>query len=190
MIQCVWRCRRIENWNDARWNAEQLPQGVARWTKDRIINLQGHNDPELEGLITTLTSSLCNPSNPPALQCNLLAFLETLAAHDSSAQALVNSPLTPSLVNLLEHEGDMLRMRAATVLGILIRFATTIEVDLLLPGGNSHFTYLCIIILIPHAEDYGLQTQVAPTGSSKFWIARGSEARIEQHVACPLLFFH
>lgn len=127
-------CRRIENWIDVRWDSNQLPTGVAQWTKDRLAKIQGVHDPELDTLITAVTFNLHSPSSPSALKCNLLAFLEDLAAHDASAQQLVNTPLTSSLVQLLDQDGSMLRMRAATVLGILIRFATAIQVDMLLPG--------------------------------------------------------
>lgn len=137
--QChaVVACRRIENWNEARWSTDELPHGVAQWNKDRIISLQGEKAPELEGFIAILSSSLRNQSSPPARMCNLLAFLETLAAHECPAQVLVNSSLTQSLIDLFEHEDAMVRTRSATVLGVLIRFATTINVNMLRPGGES-----------------------------------------------------
>jgi hypothetical protein len=130
-------CRFIDNWCESPWVGSQLPHAIKQWSKERLVKLQGERTPELEGLIASLVYSLRSSSSPPAELCNLLAFIETLATHDSSAQVLVNSSLTPSLISLLGHEDSMLRTHAATALGILIRFASTIEVDLLYPGSTS-----------------------------------------------------
>lgn len=105
------------------------------------------NDHELADFCNIVSSHLRCSSNTPALKCNLLAFLEMLSADDTSAQALVNSSLTSSLVLLLDHEEAHLRMSAATVLGILIRFATNIEVDVLVPGESRHNI---VVVLTAH----------------------------------------
>jgi hypothetical protein len=130
-------CRHGEKWNDAQWNVEQLPQGIVEWTKDRFKRLD-YDDSSLDRFINLLTACLCDLCGAPHVKCNLLAYLEAVAADEFSAQALVNTQLTHILVHLLEDEVVMLRMYAAAVLGVLIRFAATIETHLFLPGGRSH----------------------------------------------------
>jgi hypothetical protein len=107
---------------------------VASWTRDRIARIQSKKDPALLAFIDSLTATLRGGS-APAAKLNLLAFLESLAAHDGAAQMLINSSLTPTLVALFEQDsGTALRVRVATLLGVLIRYATTIDIELIIPG--------------------------------------------------------
>lgn len=70
------------------------------------------------------------------MKVNLLAFLETLAVSSDASGLLINSSLTPALVQLFGYTsgGSAMRSRCATVLGIMIRYATVIDTEAIVPG--------------------------------------------------------
>lgn len=124
----------MESWNDAEWTLEHLPLGVAQWNRDRTIQAQEYNATEFSCFIQTLECCLLSESVSPAIKSNLLAFLESLTADRRTAEAMINSDLTSALIQLMEHEVGAVRVRTTTVLGILIRYASLIDVHRLLPG--------------------------------------------------------
>lgn len=63
-------------------------------------------------------------------QVNVLNYLETICCDVYTANIIVNAPLTPLLVRLLAAAGQpALRVRLASVLGMLVRHCTFIDDD-------------------------------------------------------------
>lgn len=136
----VWKwslclCRRIEAWSDTKFSAEQLPPEVATWTRDRLSRVQAAQDPAFVTFVQSIAGTLLG-RGPPAVKVNLLAFLETLAVSSDASGLLINSALTPALVQLFGYTsgGSAMRSRCATVLGIMIRYATVIDTEAIVPG--------------------------------------------------------
>lgn len=131
----VWQCRRIEAWSDTKFSADQLPADVATWTRDRLARVSAPSDPAFCVFVDSVADALLG-RGPAGSKVNLLAFLETLAVSSDAAGLLINSALTPALVQLFGYSsgGAVLRARCATVLGILIRYATVIDTATIVPG--------------------------------------------------------
>lgn len=128
-------CRRIEAWSDTKVSADQLPPDVATWTRERLARVPSANDPAFSAFVRSIAATLLG-RGAPGVKINLLAFLETLAVNSDASGLLINSALTPALVQLFGYTsgGAALRARCATVLGILIRYATVIDIETIVPG--------------------------------------------------------
>lgn len=85
----------------------------------------------------TLVTSLNNLSDGKASAkhiCNLLGFIESFATNEATAQSLLNSPITSCILDFFEHEASSVRTQAATLLGMLIRFAPAVNKGIHCPG--------------------------------------------------------
>lgn len=75
----------------------------------------------------------CNTPPAPAAplkdKVNVLSYFETLCTDTNTANLLINSSLTVLFIRLLKNaKAPALRIRLASVLGLLVRHATFIQV--------------------------------------------------------------
>ena len=83
------------------------------------------------------------------LQTNVLAYFETLCVDTGAANVLINSSLTVLIVRMLRNaRTPALRVRLASVLGLLVRHATYIA-DELVTTGEFLFASGCSESLAP-----------------------------------------
>jgi serine/threonine-protein kinase ULK4 len=74
-------------------------------------------------------------------QVNVLAYFESVCGDTAAANVVVNSTLTLLLVRMLRNaRAPGLRLRLASLLGVLIRHATYITDDLASSGAPSLIT--------------------------------------------------
>jgi serine/threonine-protein kinase ULK4 len=117
--------RRIERLAEPSWDAASLPFAP--------LTLQGMLDcdqGELERFLTQVYRTIAS-SAAVKQKVNLLAYFESLCSDTAAANVLINSSLTVLFVRMLRNgKLPLLRIRLASVLGLLIRHATFIADEL------------------------------------------------------------
>jgi serine/threonine-protein kinase ULK4 len=117
--------RRIERLAEPSWDAASLPFAP--------LTLQGMLDcdqAELERFLTQVYRTIAS-SAAVKQKVNLLAYFESLCSDTAAANVLINSSLTVLFVRMLRNgKLPLLRIRLASVLGLLIRHATFIADEL------------------------------------------------------------
>lgn len=117
--------RRIERLAEPSWDAASLPFAP--------LTLQGMLDcdqTELERFLTQVYRTIAS-SAAVKQKVNLLAYFESLCSDTAAANVLINSSLTVLFVRMLRNgKLPLLRIRLASVLGLLIRHATFIADEL------------------------------------------------------------
>ena len=73
----------------------------------------------------------------PRAQVNVCCYLEHLCSSGPAADLLIQSRLTLQLMRMLRNKHSALRERAAACLGLLIRYATYIDVEHAPQGENQ-----------------------------------------------------
>ncbi len=73
----------------------------------------------------------CDACGASRLQVNVLSYFETLCVDTNAANVLINSSLTILFIRMLRNaRAPTLRIRLASVLGLLVRHATYITEEL------------------------------------------------------------
>jgi serine/threonine-protein kinase ULK4 len=117
--------RRIERLPDLTWDAKSLP--FEPLSLQQMLNCdQG----ELEAFLTHIYRTIAS-SAPVKDKVNVLSYFESLCSDTNAANVLINSSLTVLFVRMLRNgKTPLLRIRLASVLGLLVRHATYIADEL------------------------------------------------------------
>lgn len=117
--------RRIERLPEVQYDGNSLPF--------EPLNLQQMLDSdqqELEGFLTHIYRTIAS-SAPVKDKVNVLNYFESLCSDTAAANVLINSSLTVLFVRMLRNgKMPLLRIRLASVLGLLVRHATYIADEL------------------------------------------------------------
>jgi len=117
--------RRIERLAEPAWDAAALP--FAPLTLQHMLEC---DQVELERFLTQVYRTIAS-SAAVKQKVNLLAYFESLCSETAAANVLINSSLTVLFVRMLRNgKMPLLRIRLASVLGLLIRHATFIADEL------------------------------------------------------------
>ena len=111
----------------------------------------------------------------------MLAYFETLCVDTGAANVLINSSLTILIVRMLRNARmPALRVRLASVLGLLVRHATYIA-DELVTTGERNFTSIC-------HKRVTIQMQIPPVHAWRLsWLgAAGLTQSAEGHISWAL----
>ena len=161
--------RRIEKIMDPRYDRQSLP-----FTPLTLQNMLSSSQPELEAFLTKVYRSVSGQT-PISEKVNTLTYFETLCSDTASANILVNSSLMVLFVSKLKSaKMSSLRVRLASVIGLLIRHATFITDDLAATG--------VVDVLADTLRDKTVQVRrrsVASLGELLFYIATQMQDRKE-----------
>lgn len=117
--------RRIERLPEVQWDPKTLPF--------EPLNLQqmlNSDQQELEAFLTHIYRTIAS-SAPVKDKVNVLSYFESLCSDTAAANVLINSSLTVLFVRMLRNgKMPLLRIRLASVLGLLVRHATYIADEL------------------------------------------------------------
>ena len=117
--------RRIEKGLEVRWDVQTLP-----FKPCTLQALLAAPQAELEAFLTRVYKSVSG-SSPISEKVNTLAYFESLCSDTQAANILVNSSLMTLFVAKLKvAKMPSLRVRLATVMGLLVRHATFIADEL------------------------------------------------------------
>lgn len=130
--------RKIERVPETRWEASMLPAGFVPWDVAMLhAKLQGSGttaNSAFSNFINHINGTMLGPSSTQ-VKVNLLAYVESLCTDAAAANALINTVLTTTLVRIFgATKNSALRVRIASVLGLLIRHASFINGDLISSG--------------------------------------------------------
>ncbi|KAK9856467.1 hypothetical protein WJX84_005420 [Apatococcus fuscideae] len=118
--------RRIERLPEPRWDPRAIPFAIL--TMQQMMAAGQH---DLERFLTDIYRVISSTANPLKDKVNVLAYLETLCIDTGAANQLVNSSLAILFVRMLRtSRAPALRVRLASVLGLLVRHATYIADEL------------------------------------------------------------
>ncbi|KAK9809997.1 hypothetical protein WJX72_003108 [[Myrmecia] bisecta] len=121
--------RRIERVPEARWEARLLP-----FTPLTLQEMLSAPQVELENFLTHIYRTIAGAA-PLKDKVNVLAYFETLCVDTGAANVLINSSLTILVVRMLRNaRAPTLRIRLASVVGLLVRHATYIADELAATG--------------------------------------------------------
>ncbi|KAK9845677.1 hypothetical protein WJX84_012207 [Apatococcus fuscideae] len=114
--------RRIERLPEPRWDSRSIPFAIL--SLQQMLSLGPHELERFCGDIYKVLSSIANPLKD---KVNVLAYMETLCIDTGAANQLVSSSLAIHFVRMLRtSRAPALRVRLASVLGLLVRHATVI----------------------------------------------------------------
>ncbi|WIA17198.1 hypothetical protein OEZ85_014081 [Tetradesmus obliquus] len=117
--------RRIERLPDLTWDAKSLP--FEPLSLQQMLN---RDQGELEAFLTHIYRTIAS-SAPVKDKVNVLSYFESLCSDTNAANVLINSSLTVLFVRMLRNgKTPLLRIRLASVLGLLVRHATYIADEL------------------------------------------------------------
>eukprot|EP00879_Flechtneria_rotunda_P020298 GHRR01021346.1.p1 GENE.GHRR01021346.1~~GHRR01021346.1.p1 ORF type:complete len:660 (+),score=250.95 GHRR01021346.1:421-2400(+) len=117
--------RRIERLPEVLWDPKSLP--FEPLTLQQMLN---SDQQELESFLTHIYRTIASAA-PVKDKVNVLSYFESLCADTASANVLINSSLTVLFVRMLRSgKAPLLRIRLASVLGLLVRHATYIADEL------------------------------------------------------------
>lgn len=117
--------RRIERLPDLTWDAKSLP--FEPLSLQQMLN---SDQGELEAFLTHIYRTIAS-SAPVKDKVNVLSYFESLCSDTNAANVLINSSLTVLFVRMLRNgKTPLLRIRLASVLGLLVRHATYIADEL------------------------------------------------------------
>jgi serine/threonine-protein kinase ULK4 len=154
---------------DPRYDRQSLP-----FTPLTLQNMLSSSQPELEAFLTKVYRSVSGQT-PISEKVNTLTYFETLCSDTASANILVNSSLMVLFVSKLKSaKMSSLRVRLASVIGLLIRHATFITDDLAATG--------VVDVLADTLRDKTVQVRrrsVASLGELLFYIATQMQDRKE-----------
>ncbi|KAG2493011.1 hypothetical protein HYH03_008674 [Edaphochlamys debaryana] len=121
--------RRIERLPEPRYDAASLP--FKPWT---LAEMLGANQADLEAFLTHIYRAIASAA-PLKDKVNVLSYFETLCVDTNAANVLINSSLTILFIRMLRNaRAPTLRIRLASVLGLLVRHATYIAEELAATG--------------------------------------------------------
>eukprot|EP00884_Botryococcus_braunii_P012001 jgi/Botrbrau1/20801/Bobra.0156s0030.1 len=127
--------RRIERLPELRWDSSKLP--FAPLTMAQVHEMMAgpsSSQGSVEAFLTLVYRALGSPA-PLKDKVNVLAYFESVCGDTAAANVVVNSTLTLLLVRMLRNaRAPGLRLRLASLLGLLIRHATYITDDLASSG--------------------------------------------------------
>ncbi|GLI65982.1 hypothetical protein VaNZ11_009669 [Volvox africanus] len=117
--------RRIERLPEPRYDAASLP--FRPWSLAEMLSA---NQADLEGFLTHIYRAIASAA-PLKDKVNVLSYFETLCVDTNAANVLINSSLTILFIRMLRNaRAPTLRIRLASVLGLLVRHATYISEEL------------------------------------------------------------
>lgn len=117
--------RRIERLPEPQWDAKSLP--FEPLSLQQMLN---SDQQELEAFLTHIYRTIAS-SAPVKDKVNVLSYFESLCSDTAAANVLINSSLTVLFVRMLRNgKTPLLRIRLASVLGLLVRHATYIADEL------------------------------------------------------------
>ncbi|GLC54130.1 hypothetical protein PLESTB_000827100 [Pleodorina starrii] len=121
--------RRIERLPEPRYDA-------TGWTFKplTLAEMQSADQVELEAFLTHIYRAIASAA-PLKDKVNVLSYFETLCGDTNAANVLINSSLTILFIRMLRNaRAPTLRIRLASVLGLLVRHATFISEELAQTG--------------------------------------------------------
>jgi serine/threonine-protein kinase ULK4 len=117
--------RRIERLPEVQWDASSLP--FEPYTLQQMLEC---DQQQLEVFLTDIYRTIASAA-PVKDKVNALSYFESLCSDTPAANVLINSSLTLLFVRMLRNsKTPLLRIRLASVLGLLVRHATYISEDL------------------------------------------------------------
>eukprot|EP00798_Chlamydomonas_sp_ICE-L_P014436 gene14436-20443_t len=117
--------RRIERLPEPRFDAKALP-----FTAMTLEEMLHADQKDLEAFLTHIYRAIASAA-PLKDKVNVLSYFETLCVETNSANVLINSSLTILFIRMLRNaRAPTLRIRLASVLGLLVRHATFITEEL------------------------------------------------------------
>ncbi|GFR42705.1 hypothetical protein Agub_g3628 [Astrephomene gubernaculifera] len=117
--------RRIERLPEPRYDPGSLP--FKPWSLKEML---GADQPDLEVFLTHIYRAIGSAA-PLKDKVNVLSYFETLCVDTNAANVLINSSLTMLFIRMLRTaRAPTLRIRLASVLGLLVRHATFITEEL------------------------------------------------------------
>jgi len=124
--------RRIERVAEPRWEARSL--SFPAMSLQEMLAACQNNQTELETFLTHIYRAVAGAA-PLKDKVNVLAYFETLCTDTTAANVLINSSLTILFVRMLRNaRAPTLRVRLASVIGLLVRHATFIADELAATG--------------------------------------------------------
>jgi len=120
--------RKIERVPEPRWEARSLP--FAAMSLQEVLDASVHQQDALEAFLTHIYRAIAGAA-PMKDKLNVLAYFETLCSDTKAANMLINSSLAVLFVRMLKNaKAPTLRVRLASVIGLLVRHATYIADEL------------------------------------------------------------
>uniref|UniRef100_A0A7S0S6G9 Protein kinase domain-containing protein n=1 Tax=Chlamydomonas leiostraca TaxID=1034604 RepID=A0A7S0S6G9_9CHLO len=117
--------RRIERLPEPRYEAKSLP-----FTPLSLTDMLHAEQKDLENFLTHIYRAIASAA-PLKDKVNVLSYFETLCVDTNAANVLINSSLTILFIRMLRNaRAPTLRIRLASVLGLLVRHATYIAEEL------------------------------------------------------------
>mmetsp|Transcript_37117 Transcript_37117/g.82576 ORF Transcript_37117/g.82576 Transcript_37117/m.82576 type:complete len:1288 (+) Transcript_37117:271-4134(+) len=117
--------RRIERLPEPRFDAKSLP-----FPAMSLQDMLQADQKELENFLTHIYRAIASAA-PLKDKVNVLSYFETLCVDTNAANVLINSSLTILFIRMLRNaRAPTLRIRLASVLGLLVRHATYIAEEL------------------------------------------------------------
>ena len=117
--------RRIERLPEPKWEPKGLP-----FEPLSLQEMLETDQKDLEAFLTHIYRAVAS-SIPLKDKVNVLAYFETLCMDTNASNVLINSSLTVLFVRMLRNSrAPLLRVRLASVLGLLVRHATFISEEL------------------------------------------------------------
>jgi serine/threonine-protein kinase ULK4 len=117
--------RRIERLPEAKYEAKALP-----FEPLSLPALLATDQKELEAFLTHIYRAVASAA-PLKDKINVLAYFESLCTDTNAANVLINSSLSVLFVRMMRNsKAPLLRVRLASVLGLLVRHATFISEEL------------------------------------------------------------
>lgn len=117
--------RRIERLPDPKWDPKTLP-----FNPLSLHDMLNSDQKDLETFLTHIYRAVASAA-PLKDKVNVLTYFESLCMDTNAANVLINSSLTVLFVRMLRNsKAPLLRVRLASVLGLLVRHATFIAEEL------------------------------------------------------------
>lgn len=117
--------RRIERLPEPKWDRNLLP-----FQPLTLQEMLSSDQKELEGFLTHIYRAIASAA-PLKDKANVLTYFETLCVDTNAANVLINSSLTILFIRMLRNaRAPTLRIKLASVLGLLLRHATYIADEL------------------------------------------------------------
>lgn len=129
MVKPIVGNRRIERLPELRFDSTSLPFPALT-----LAQMLKSDNKELENFLTLIYQAAAD-SVPLKDKVNILSYFETLCADTAAANVLINSTITILFVRMMRNcRPPSIRMKLASVLGLLIRHATFVSEDLTQTG--------------------------------------------------------
>jgi hypothetical protein len=125
--------RKIEAIPPAQWTQQLLPQGFTKAARDVLHTQTSPSSNAFHDFVERARTVLSSSASAQA-KINLLAFMEPLCSDDNAADALINTPLSSALIQLIESSNTPLKAQACLTFGLLVRHAKFIDMTFVGPG--------------------------------------------------------